>query len=147
MASFAFNKGRTQLQSEGGVLWGTNTIKAMLLGAGYVADPDQDDMSTAAAAELSISGYTAGFGSASRRTLGSRSITQDNTANRTHYFCSDPAAWTLVLGHTPRMILYKHDTNDATSIPLIFYDLAIPTTGGVWQPRFSLTAGAFYLEG
>ena len=147
MASLVYNEGAYQLRNGGSINWGSDTIKVMLIATDtpYVPDKDETVLTTAAASELSVSGYVAGFAGGGRATLGSKTLTKDTANDRIVYDAADPAAWTLAAGKTvAAAVLYKHDTNDATSIPLFYLDFTdFPTNGGTFTLVFASTGIAY----
>ncbi len=118
-----------------------DTLKIMLVTTGYTFLQTETAMTTAAASELSVTGYTSGFASASRRTLASKTMTNDTTNHRTIFTATSPATWTaLAAGATiAGAIVYKHITDDATSIPITFLDFTDTATNG---SDFTLTYDA-----
>jgi hypothetical protein len=139
MASFTYNKGSTDIQN-GTIVWATDTIKVMLIGTAtpYTPDKDHSSMTTPALSELSVTGYTPGFASADRKTLASKTLTNDTTNDRTVYDAADPSAWTLATGGTVAYaIVYKHLTNDAGSTPIFLLDFTdVPTNGSTFTLVF-----------
>lgn len=118
-----------------------DTLKIMLVTTGYTFVQTETVMTTAAASELSVTGYTSGFASASRRTLASKSITKDATNHRIIFTATSPATWTaLAAGATiAGAIVYKHLTSDALSTPITFLDFTDTATNG---SDFTLTYDA-----
>lgn len=148
MASGAYNKGATDLQNRT-IDWASDTIKVMPVKSSYTFDPDHSSMTTPTASELDCTGYTGGFAGADRKTLGSKTITQDDTNNRSVYDAADPSAWTLggaVNNTIGGFIVYKHLTNDAGSTPIFFCDITdLPTNGSTVTLQFAAT-GINYLQ-
>lgn len=105
----------------------TSTYRVLLLkGSGYTANVDHDFVSdlTPASNETALSGY-------SRQTLGTKTVTYDDTLNRMTYDAADPAFGTIVAGDTiSAMVLYRFVTNDADSLLMGYYDLADTGTNG-----------------
>lgn len=131
MASFFYNAGQYGIAHRD-IDFASDTIKCMLVTTSYTPDQDETAMTAAAAAELNVTGYTPGFASSSRRTLGSKTITNDTTNNRTVFDGADPTTWTaLGAGATiSAMIVYKHLTNDASSTPIWYCDFTDTATNG-----------------
>ncbi len=148
MASGVFNIGATSI-GDGAVDFLTDTIKVMLIGSdvAYAFDPDSTSMTTPGASELTVTGYAAGFASADRRTLGTKTVASDMTNNRSTFDAADPAAWTLSTGETVEgAVVYKHLTSDALSTPLFFLDFTgVPTNGSTFTLAFA-AAGIAYLQ-
>lgn len=139
MASFTYNKGSTDIANRT-IDFAADTIKVMLIGTAtaYTPDKDHSSMTTPALSELSVGGYTPGFASADRKTLGTKTITNDTTNDRTVFDAADPAAWTLATGGTvAAAIVYKHLTSDALSTPIFYLDFAdVPTNGSTFTLVF-----------
>jgi hypothetical protein len=108
-----------------------DTIKCYLVAATYTADPDHDFVSDVT--EIgNVTGYTGGFGGAGRQTLGSKTITIDDTNNRIRLTAADASFGALGTGVTIRGYAFtKETTNDAASRVLSFRQLAsdTPTNG------------------
>jgi len=147
MASFTYNAGSKALQ-DGTVDWASDTIKIMLVTDAHTPDQDHDHIDDIAGDEVSVSGYAGGFSGAGRKTLGSKTQTNDTTNDRTVYDAADPSAWTLAAGETVQAaVVYWHDTDDATSIPLFYLEFATPiaTNGGSLTVPFD-AAGIAYTQ-
>lgn len=110
----------------------SDTIKLMLVTSSYSFVQTESAMTNAAAAELNVTGYTSGFASASRRTLSSKTITNDTTNHRCVLDAADPTTWTSVAtGATiAGAVVYKHLTSDAASTPIAFLDFTDTATNG-----------------
>lgn len=115
-------------------------LKWMLVGPGYV--PDQDDVyaSTASAFELSVSGYTGGYGGSGRRSFSMPSIVADNTNNRA-YLTGDMAAWTALGACTivHALLVYETGGSDGTSPIIAAVEASATLVGG---EGFNLVPGA-----
>lgn len=139
MASFTYNKGSTDIANRT-IDFLADVIKVMLIGTAtpYTPDKDHTSMTTPAASELSVTGYTPGFASADRKTLASKTITNDATNDRTVYDAADPSSWTLSTGGTvAAAIVYKHLTSDALSTPIFYLDITdTPTNGSAFTLIF-----------
>lgn len=77
-------------------------------------------------------GYTSGF--ANRPALAGQSVTEDTPNTRTE-FSANSFTFTALTGGTRNIqgiVIYKHITDDASSIPLVWIDTGMPfvTTGG-----------------
>lgn len=148
MASGAYNKGATDLQNRT-VDYASDTIKVMLVKSTYTFDPDHSSMTTPTVSELDCTGYTGGFAGADRKTLASKTITQDDTNNRSVYDAADPSAWTLGGASNNTVggaIVYKHLTNDAGSTPLFFVDFTDTATNGSTFTLVFPSTGINYLQ-
>jgi hypothetical protein len=145
MASLTYNNGSFRLQDRGSgtVDFLSDVIEFVLLKTTATYTPNKDDTAgTMAAGEISgVSGYTAGYGGAGRKVLGSKTITNDTTNDRTVYDCADPTAWTLGTGDTVAAVgvQKKGSANDTTAVPLWYLDITdFPTNGST----FTLTIHA-----
>lgn len=127
MASGFTNKGKH------GVLGGTidllnDTIKVMLVSATTNVNADLNFVTTIAANELSGTGYTGGFGGSGRKTLASKTVTEDDT-NDLAYFDAADTTWTGIDAGTAVMaLLIKEVTNDADSIVIGWVDITDTAT-------------------
>lgn len=131
MASVVYNHGSTKLQDRT-IDFVAGTIKLMLVDNTYVPNKDEQNLTTAAAKEISVSGYA-------RVTLGSKTITEDDTNDRTVYAAANPATYTLASGQTIGgwVVFYDPGTGDANCIPLFFNDCNdTPTNGGTFNAVF-----------
>ena len=148
MASAVYNNGAKKI-ADGSIDFAADTIKIMLLATDtpYSLDKDHDHIDDISASELSVSGYVGGFAGAGRKTLGSKTITADLTNDRVVFDAADPSAWTLASGKTvASAVVYWHDTDDATSVPLFFLDFTDTlTNGGTFTVQFDAN-GIAYLQ-
>jgi len=98
----------------------SDTLKIGLLKNTYSPNPDHKFVSDVNTHECGVSGYTGGFGGAGRKTLASKTITEDTTNNRAVHDAADPSTWTaLASGETLRFaFVCKEVTNDGAS-PLL----------------------------
>ncbi len=138
MASLTYNEGSYGIQHRD-VDYLSDTIEIILVKSTYT--PNKDDTHTAiAAAEISgVSGYTGGFGGSGRKTLGTKTITNDTTNDRTVFDAADPSAWTLGTGDTVggAMVTKKGSASDATAVLLFFLDFTdTPTNGSTFTLTF-----------
>lgn len=147
-----YNAGATGLANRS-IDYAADTIKLLLLDTdvAYTFDADHATVAAilAAASELDAAGYTGGFAGAGRRTLGTKTITNDTANNRTVFDAADPAGWTLASGKTvSKAIVYKSGTSDADSIPLWHLDFTdTPTNGGDFALQFAATGIAYQQNG
>lgn len=151
MADFTYNAGAHAINA-GAKDFLTDVLKIMLVTAAYTADKDHTNVTAAAAAELTVSGYVGGFSGAGRKTLASKTVTKDNATDRDYFDAADPSAWTLAIGEeVAGAVIYFHDTDDATSVPLFYKDLRsggtdpIPTNGGTFTVSYN-AAGIAYTQ-
>lgn len=130
MASAWFNKGKFHILG-GTINLTSDTIKVMLVKTSYTFDVDHNFISDVSTHELGVSGYTAGFGGAGRKTLASKTFTEDDT-NDLAYFDALDITWTsLGAGETiGGAILVKEVTVDGDSPVIAFMDLSDTATNG-----------------
>lgn len=114
----------------------TDTFKAMLVDADYVANADHDfvdDGASAATArpgqqELSGTGYASGFAGAGRKTLSSVTVTEDDTNDRAKLSAAN-LVWTAIdAGTAAALIVYRHLTSDLLSELFGHFDSGFPKT-------------------
>lgn len=139
MASFTYNEGANQLETNGSVSWSADTIELVLVKSTYAANKD-DTNTVLAAAEISgVSGYIGGFGGAGRKVLGTKTKTKDTANDRIVYDAADPSAWTLGTGDTIGGVVVqkKGSADDTTAVLLFFLDFTdVPTNGGTFTLTF-----------
>jgi hypothetical protein len=129
MASGAYQYGMSKVL-DGTIDLDTTTLKVMALKSSYVYDPDHTAVSSLT--EISgVSGYTAGFGGAGRKTA-TVAISVDNVNNKVIVTFTDLTWTALGTGDTiGGFALVREITNDAGSIPIVFFDVTdLPTNGG-----------------
>ena len=123
----------------GGIDLLTTAIKVMLLGTAtpYTYNPDNNFVDAGGAndpldAELTgVSGYTGAFGGAGRKTLASKTVTQDDTNNRNLFDAADLLWTALGAGGTiDAALAIVEITNDAASILLAHFDVSNTATNG-----------------
>jgi len=135
MASIRTNSGAQRIldRNMGGTInLLSDTIKVMLLSSGYTPNKDHEFVSDLGANELSGTGYTAGFGSASRKTLASKTVTKDNGTDKAYFDAAD-VSWTAInAGTAAYAALVKEVTTDADSPVIAVVDLNpdVATNGG-----------------
>ncbi len=116
---------------DGTIAFLTDTIKAYLVASTYT--PNVDDDFVSGVTEIgSVSGYTPGFGGAGRKTLASKTITDDDTNNRIIFTAASISYGALGTGATiGGQALCKEVTSDAASPVISFNGLAadVPTNG------------------
>lgn len=128
MASKWYGKGLLKV-ADRTVDYAADTIKIMLLKSTYTYSADHDFVDDVV--EFDGTGYTGGFNGASRKTLASKTITEDTTNDRIEFDAADPSAWTGLNGATiGGAAIIKEITNDAASILIAFLDPADLVTNG-----------------
>jgi hypothetical protein len=117
----------------------TNTIKVALVTTGYVVDPDDNlfsDGTTSDAASYELNNTTGGYaggigGSTGRKTLASKTMTQDNTNNRAVFDATD-VTWTSInAGTAGAAILLREGgagttTSDTGTTMICYIDSGFP---------------------
>lgn len=117
MASAFYNSGKKKLW-DGSIDLDTDTIKVALTTSSYTPDVDAHDFFDDITNEVSGTGYTAG-GAA----LANKSVTQDNTNNRS-VFDADDATWTTsTITNARYAVIYKSTGTASTSALICVVDL------------------------
>lgn len=121
-----------------------DSIKVLLVTTGYTFNPDDRFVSSAAASEISVTGYTGGFGGSGRKTLASRTLSADDTNDRSAFDAADVTWTALGTGATiAAAILFKELTSDALSPMIAYFDLVdTPTNGGDITLQWSTSPSA-----
>lgn len=134
MATFVTNHAAKMI-ADGTLALLTDTIKAMLVDSTYVGNRDDDFVDDGSANdpqshEVSGTGYTGGFGGAGRKTLASKTLTEDDANDRAAFDAAD-TVWTgLTVGTIGGVVLIKEITNDAASLIIAFLDATDLVTNG-----------------
>lgn len=132
MSSLLTNKGRALILN-GSVDMLTDTIKVMLLGTGVTPSVDDNFVSDVVSGELSGgTGYTGGFGGSGRKTLASKTVTEDDTNDVARFDAADVTYTAINSGTVAHAAIIKEVTNNGDS-PVIGYVLINPnvaTNGG-----------------
>src|SRR4051812_16493792 len=120
MASFVYQAGATKAL-DGTFTYLSSTVKALLLkGSGYTANKDHDTLTdlSLGSNEVTVSGY-------SRKTLASKTITTDDTNDRTVLDAADLSWTSLATGETVSALVIYFDpgTGDGNCVPLVYIDL------------------------
>jgi hypothetical protein len=151
MASLTYNEARKLILS-GSIDLNADTIKVMLVGTGYTPNKDHVYVSDLGSNELNNggggSGYTAGFGSSSRKTLGSKAFSKDDTLDRAKFAAGNPS-WTAInAGTIGGVAVVKEGTSDADSVVIAFHDVSpdSATNGGDWTFAWDSAYGVLSLE-
>lgn len=143
MATFVYNKAATDI-ADGTIDLLTDTLKVMLVKSGYVANRDDNVVDAGGANdavdhEITVSGYTPGWGGAGRKTLASKAIVEDDANDRAEFDAADPTAWTLATGETvaAAIIIKEGGASDLTSRLIAYLDITdTPTNGGTFTLVF-----------
>jgi hypothetical protein len=137
MASLAYNRGVKELLNAT-TDYLTATMKCALLATAtpYTPDQNHDFMDAGGAndptpAELNVTGYTRGFGGAGRKTLASKTVTENDANKRVEFDCAD-ITWTgLAAGQTiAQSVIVKELTNDAATVLYGLLDVTDTPTNG-----------------
>lgn len=122
--------------------WLNTPLKVVLVGPGYVADRSDVFASAFAGSEADGTGYTAGFGSPSRKALTAKAVTLDAANNRYLLEAADLVYPGLDAGQIHAAVIIEEVTSDADS-PVIGYldGLADKTPTGD-QLTVALSGGA-----
>jgi len=150
MASFVYNNAALLL-ANGGIDFDTDVLKIMLVQAAYVADNDnvfiEEGVDDANEHELTVTGYTPGFGGAGRKTA-TVTAEKDDGNNRAELDIADLTWTALGTGETiAGAILIKEITNDLASLLLAYFDVTnTPTNGGDVTLDFDAVEGAIRLS-
>lgn len=135
MASFFTNKALTEL-ANGGLDLDTNTLKVMLLRETLVPTKAMDVVSEINTHELSVTGYTGGFGGAGRKTLTGVTVVEDDTNNRARVTLPDQTWTALGSGQSiAYAAIIREGTADTDSLIVAFIDVTnagtpVATNGG-----------------
>jgi hypothetical protein len=119
--SLIFNRGKKELL-DGTIDLVNDTIKAMLVTSSYTPNADDDFATAPAAQELSGTGYQAGFAGTGRKTLGTKTFSEDDPNDRGEFLAAN-LTWTgISAGTAAAVVLYKHLTSDAASVLIAYID-------------------------
>jgi len=129
MASLLTNAGRLALLVDG-TAWTAATYKAALVGPGYTPAVTDSAPSAFAGYELSGTGYASGYGGSGRKTLASKTATND-AQGRTVLDAAD-LTWTSIDAGTVAYVAILRETGgtDAASVLLAVLDFPVTTTDG-----------------
>lgn len=129
-------KGVHNFTDAGGQTWKIALFKDTL-----TPTPEFDFMDdlVSASNECDGTGYQAGFAGTGRKTLGTKTVTQDDTNDWAKLDAADPAAWTgFDAGTVAWWVIYRHRTSDADSEFAMAIDVADRTPAGAdYTAQFS----------
>jgi hypothetical protein len=139
MANVMFNSGKLRLTAgaTGEIDVIVDTIKAMLVSATYVPDPDNVFIDAGGASDP-VDARTAGT---TDQTLASKALGVDNTGDFSYFDAADPT-WASVPGGAAceGIVIYK-DTGTPTTSPMICYlDISVTPNGGNITAQFAAPA-------
>jgi len=129
MGSMLTNKGLYAILS-GDVDLRDDTIKVMLLDSTFVQAATVNFISDISSDELTGTGYTAGFGGAGRKTLASKTLTEDDTNGVAVFDAADLTWTTITAGTASCAAIVKEITSDADSVVLGFVGFTSQVTAG-----------------
>lgn len=147
MASFMYNKAVQEILT-GAIDLDSNTLKIMLVNSTYTPNRDDDVVdagggSDALDAEISVSGYSGGWGGTGRKTVTLTASEQD--ANDRAVCVIGDLTWTaLASGVTivGAILIKEGGANDTTSRLIAYFDITdTPTNGGDFTLDFDGTNG------
>jgi hypothetical protein len=147
MASFWYNLGLKEV-TDNTLDIDTDTLKVMLVTSGYVPDQDDDVVDAAGANdpidhEISVTGYTPGWGNSGRKTP-SIVVVENDTDNRVDIGIQSDLVWTsLGVGATiaGAILIKEGGANDTTSRLICYWDVTdTPTNGGDITLDFTVAA-------
>lgn len=130
-----YNKAKALLMN-GGLDLDSDTIKVMLVKSTYTFDPDHNFVSDVVADEVvDVGGGTPYV----RKTLGSDTVTEDDTNDRAAWDAASPQWLAADFGTPHAIIAYKFVTNDADSPLICCLDLTpkIATNTGNYTADFN----------
>jgi len=114
MADVIYNKPKLDFL-KGDIDLLVDTIKVMLVGSGYTPNQDTHDfINDVSAQEITGEGYTAGGA-----TLGTKTVTQDDTNNRAVFDAAN-VVWANSTITAYGAVFYK-DSGDPATSPVLFY--------------------------
>lgn len=137
MASILFNKAKEEILS-GTIDLNADTLKLMLVNSTYTPDPDTLVVDAAGAsdiidAEISVTGYTGGWGGAGRKTLTNKSFSNDSGTDRAIFDSTVDYTWSaLGAGATivAAVLIKEGGSDDTTSRPIVYIDTNDVSTNG-----------------
>lgn len=142
MASLVYNHGAHLIQTQA-LNWDTSTaIQVLLVGTGYTADKDHEDVADVVANEIAPSGYARQAMAAASNT-----ITKDTTNDRIVFDGPDVTFTSLGAGTTIHGAIVFADLGADADSPLIcFIDLTNTVTDGGNVVIQWASTGIFYLQ-
>lgn len=107
---------KRQAEGSAPVVWGTDTIKALLTTSAYTPNRDTHQFRNSVTNEIAGTGYTAG-GVA----IASRSISYDATTHQVRYIGED-VSWTAATFTARRLVIYKSTGVEANDVLIGWVD-------------------------
>jgi len=145
MASIVTHRGM-YLILKGDVSLTTDTIKVMLLNSAFTPLATHNVISDISASELSVVGYTGGFAGSGRKTLASKTYTEDDAGGTATFDAADLTWTTISSAASVYAAIVKEVTADADS-PVLAYIQFTAQVGGdlpiAWHANgiFRISAG------
>lgn len=138
-----------KLQADGSINLSSDTLKAMLVGSTYTANADHDYVNPSVyQTELSGTGYAGGYGGSGRKTIASKTFTEDDTNDRAN-FNATATTWTAINAGTAAAVVIIREragTGDTMSELIAYIDTGgfpVVTNGGdltiTWNDILRLT--------
>lgn len=138
-----------KLQADGTINLSTDTLKAMLVGSTFTANADMDYVNPSAyQTELSGTNYAGGYGGSGRKTITSKTFTEDDTNDRAA-FNATATTWSAINAGTAAGVLIIREragTGDTMSELICFINdggFPVTTNGGdltiTWNDILRLT--------
>lgn len=155
MASANYTTGSKEV-FDGTIAFLTDTLKVMLVGSGYTFSKDHLVVDAAGAndpvdEEISVTGYTGGWGGAGRKTIGTKTVTAQlaagSPANSVVFNCANITWTALGAGATIEgaILIKEGGANDTTSRLISYGDVSQATNGGDVTLDYHDTNGIFYI--
>lgn len=117
--SAVYNKGKYVLGT-GTVVWTSDTIKCMLVTSGYTFNADHTFVDSGSGADNPLTNEVSTGSGYARKTLGTKTVTQDDTNDRVVYSAAD-LTWTTPNTWTAAAAIVFHDTGADTTSELLAF--------------------------
>lgn len=129
MADKVYTRG-VHLILSGDLDWTTNTVKVLLVSASYTYAATHNFVSDVSAYELSGTNYASGFSGSGRKTLASKTATENDGSTRAELDCADLTWSSINAGTIGGLVVYLNGTSDADSALIAFLDPTDVVTNG-----------------
>lgn len=142
MISLWTNRGK-RCMMDGTVDWDATTLKILVLDNTYTPNADHSTIADIVSHEISVAGYTGGFNGAGRKSLASKTVTQDDANDRVDLDAADLTWTALATGATiGGYAVVREATNDAGSdvIAILGLSAGVPTNGGDHTAQWAANA-------
>jgi hypothetical protein len=151
MANFFYNRAARKI-ADGTIALSTDTLKVMLVTSVYTPNRDHDFVDAGGAsdpidAELSGTGYVGGLGGAGRKTLTTKTFSEDDANDRGEMDCDD-ITWTAInAGTAAAAIVIREGGSDAASELIAYIDSGFPKTTNGGDLTLQINAeGLFWFQ-